>query len=82
MSRRATFCLAGFALFLASAFAETKAPASSLAIFFRFESSYSDIALQARHVEVILEANSIDLKCARIDHVRDDPLRSAKRSGV
>ncbi len=46
MSMRATFCVAGFAVFLASAFAETKAPASSLAIFFRFESSYSDIALQ------------------------------------
>src|ERR1700682_1690511 len=46
MSMRATFCVAGFAVFLASAFAETKAPASSLAIFFRFESSYSDIAPQ------------------------------------
>ena len=43
---RATFCVAGFAVFLASAFAETKTPASSLAIFFRFESGYSDIALQ------------------------------------
>jgi hypothetical protein len=64
VSMRATFCVAGFAVFLASAFAETKAPASSLAIFFRFESTYSDIALQEmkRELGPIMEQSGYRLE--------------------